>query len=70
MDDVLHALYNILILLTGFSAVICASLTAVALINLMASSMITYRDDRLLLAWALPSGLFFSGLLMVMLGWT
>jgi len=70
MDDVLHALYNILILLTGFSAVICASLTSVALINLMASSMITYRDDRLLLAWALPSGLFFSGLLMVMLGWT
>ena len=70
MDDVLHALYNILILLTGFSAVICASLTAVALINLMASSMITYRDDRLLLAWALPSGLFFGGLLMVLLGWT
>ena len=70
MDDILHVLYNILILLTGFSAVICASLTAVALINLMASSMITYRDDRLLLAWALPSGLFFGGLLMVLLGWT
>jgi len=70
MDDILHALYNILILFIGFSAVICASLTAVALINLMASSMITYRDDRLLLAWALPSGLFFGGLLMVLLGWT
>ena len=70
MDDILHALYNILILITGFSAVICASLTAVALINLVSSSMLTYRDDRLLLAWALPSGLFFSGLLMVMLGWT
>ena len=70
MDDILHALYNILILATGFSAVICASLTAVALINLVSSSMLTYRDDRLLLAWALPSGLFFSGLLMVMLGWT
>ena len=64
------ALYNILILLTGFAAVICASLTAVALINLLSSSMMTYRDDRLLLAWALPSGLFFSGLLMVLLGWT
>ena len=70
MDDILHSLYNILILITGFSAVICASLTAVALINLVSSSMLTYRDDRLLLAWALPSGLFFSGLLMVLLGWT
>jgi hypothetical protein len=64
------ALYNIFILLTGFAAVVCASLTAVALINIFSSSMMTYRDDRLLLAWALPSGLFFSGLLMVMLGWT
>jgi hypothetical protein len=64
------ALYNVFILLTGFAAVICASLTAVALINLFSSSMMTYRDDRLLLAWSLPSGLFFAGLLMVMLGWT
>ena len=64
------ALYNIFILLTGFAAIVCASLTAVALINLFSSSMTTYRDDRLLLAWALPSGLFFSGLLMVLLGWT
>ena len=64
------ALYNIFILLTGFAAIVCASLTAVALINLFSSSMMTYRDDRLLLAWALPSGLFFSGLLMVLLGWT
>jgi len=70
MDDILHVLYNILILLTGFSAVICASLTAVALINILSSSMLTYRDDKLLLAWSLPSGLFFAGLLMVMLGWT
>ena len=64
------ALYNIFILLIGFAAIVCASLTAVALINLFSSSMMTYRDDRLLLAWALPSGLFFSGLLMVLLGWT
>ena len=64
------ALYSIMVLVTGFAAVICASLTAVALINLLSSSMITYRDDKLLLAWSLPSGLFFAGLLMVMLGWT
>ena len=64
------ALYNIFILLTGFAAIVCASLTAVALINLFSSSMMTYRDDKLLLAWSLPSGLFFSGLLMVLLGWT
>jgi hypothetical protein len=66
----LEALYSIMVLVTGFAAVICASLTAVALINLLSSSMMTYRDDKLLLAWALPSGLFFSGLLMVLLGWT
>ena len=65
-----EALYNVFVLLTGFAAVVCASLTAVALINLFSSSMMTYRDDKLLLAWALPSGLFFSGLLMVLLGWT
>jgi len=64
------AVYNIAILVTGFAAVVCASLTAVALINLLSSSMLTYRDDRMLLAWSLPSGLFFAGLLMVMLGWT
>ena len=64
------ALYSIMVLVTGFAAVICASLTAVALINLLSSSMMTYRDDKLLLAWSLPSGLFFAGLLMVMLGWT
>lgn len=64
------ALFNIFILVAGFAAVICASLTAVALINLFSSSMMTYRDDKLLLAWSLPSGLFFAGLLMVMLGWT
>ena len=66
----LAALYSIMILVTGFAAVICASLTAVALIILLSSSMMTYRDDKLLLAWSLPSGLFFAGLLMVMLGWT
>ena len=66
----LAALYSIMVLVTGFAAVICASLTAVALINLFSSSMMTYRDDKLLLAWSLPSGLFFAGLLMVMLGWT
>ena len=66
----LAALYSIMVLVTGFAAVICASLTAVALINLLSSSMMTYRDDKLLLAWSLPSGLFFAGLLMVMLGWT
>ena len=66
----LEALYSIAVLVIGFAAVICASLTAVALINLLSSSMMTYRDDKLLLAWSLPSGLFFAGLLMVMLGWT
>ena len=66
----LTALFSIVILITGFAAVVCASLTAVALINIISSSAITYRDDRLLLAWSLPTGLFFSGLLMVMLGWT
>ena len=66
----LAALYNLTVLVTGFSAIVCASLTAVALINLLSSSMLTYRDDRMLLAWSLPSGLFFAGLLMVMLGWT
>jgi len=70
MDEVLHALYNILVLLTGFSAIICASLAAVAITNIAASSAITYRDDKLLLAWSFPSGLFFSGLLMVLMGWT
>jgi len=70
MDEVTHTLYNILILFTGFSAIICASLAAVAITNIAASSAITYRDDKLLLAWALPSGLFFSGLLMVLMGWT
>ena len=64
------ALYNVFILLTGFAAVLCASLTAVAIVNLVSSSALTYRDDKLLLAWSLPSGLFFSGLLMVLLGWT
>jgi hypothetical protein len=65
-----EALYAVFVLLTGFAAVVCASLTAVALINLISASALTYRDDKLLLAWALPSGLFFSGLLMVLLGWT
>jgi hypothetical protein len=64
------ALYSVFVLITGFAAVVCASLTAVALINIITASAITYRDDKLLLAWALPSGLFFSGLLMVLLGWT
>ena len=64
------ALYSVFVLITGFAAVVCASLTAVALINLISASALTYRDDRLLLAWSLPSGLFFSGLLMVLLGWT
>jgi hypothetical protein len=63
------ALYHTMILVTGFAAVICASLTAVALINLVSSSMLTYRDDKMLLAWSLPSGLFFTGLFMVLLGW-
>ena len=66
----LAALYSIAILVTGFAAVVCASLTAVALVNLISASALTYRDDKLLLAWSLPSGLFFAGLLMVMLGWT
>ncbi len=66
----LTALYNVSILITGFAAVLCASLTAVAIVNLVSSSALTYRDDKLLLAWSLPSGLFFSGLLMVLLGWT
>jgi len=66
----LAALYNIMVLVTGIAAVICASLTAVAIINLISSGMLTYRDDKMLLAWSLPSGLFFAGLLMVMLGWT
>mgnify|MGYP006234880361 FL=1 len=65
-----EALYSVFVLLTGFAAVICASLTAVALVNLISASALTYRDDKLLLAWSLPSGLFFSGLLMVLLGWT
>ena len=46
----LAALYSIMVLVTGFAAVICASLTAVALINLISSSMLTHRDDRMLLA--------------------
>lgn len=66
----LAALYNLIVLVVGFAAIVCASLTAVALINLFSSSMMTYRDDKLLLAWSLPSGLFFCGLLMVLLGWT
>lgn len=66
----LAALYNIMVLLIGFAAVLCASLAAVAIVNIISSSMLTYRDDRMLLAWSLPSGLFFAGLLMVMLGWT
>ena len=66
----LAALYNIIVLLIGFAAVLCASLAAVAIVNIISSSMLTYRDDRMLLAWSLPSGLFFAGLLMVMLGWT
>ena len=65
-----EALYSVFVLLTGFAAVICASLTAVALVNLISASALTYRDDKRLLAWSLPSGLFFSGLLMVLLGWT
>ena len=65
-----EAIYSVFVLLTGFAAVVCSSLTAVALVNLFSSSMMTYRDDKLLLAWSLPSGLFFAGLLMVMLGWT
>lgn len=62
------ALYNILILLTGFAALICVTLASVSLVNIFSASMITRRDDRMLLAWSLPSGLFFSGLLMVLLG--
>ena len=65
-----EALYSVFVLLTGFAAVVCASLTAVALVNLISASALTYRDDKLLLAWSLPSGLFFAGLLMVLLGWT
>ena len=65
-----EAIYSVFVLLTGFAAVVCASLTAVALVNLISASALTYRDDKLLLAWSLPSGLFFSGLLMVLLGWT
>ena len=68
MDDILQALYNILVLITGFSAVICASLTAVALINIIASSAITYRDDKMLLAWSFPTGLCLTGITLIMLG--
>jgi len=68
MDDMLQALYNILILVTGFSAVICASLTAVALINIIASSAISYRDDKMLLAWSFPTGLCLAGITLIMLG--
>jgi hypothetical protein len=68
MDDILQALYNILILFTGFSAIICAALTAVAMTNIAASSMLSYRDDKMLLAWSFPTGLCLTGITLIMLG--
>lgn len=65
----LAALYSILVLVVGSAAIICASLVAVALTNILAASAMTYRDDRLLLAWSLPSTLLFVGILMIMLGY-
>ena len=65
----LAALYNILVLVVGSAAIICASLVAVALTNILAASAMTYRDDRLLLAWSLPCTLLFVGTLLLMLGY-
>ncbi len=65
----LAALYSVLVLVVGSAAIICASLVAVALTNILAASAMTYRDDRLLLAWSLPSTLLFVGILMIMLGY-
>ena len=65
----LAALYSILVLVVGSAAIICASLVAVALTNILAASALTRRDDRLLLAWSLPSTLLFVGILMIMLGY-
>ena len=65
----LAALYSILVLVVGSAAIICASLVAVALTNILAASAMTYRDDRLLLAWSLPSTMLFVGILMIMLGY-
>ena len=65
----LAALYSILVLVVGSAAIICASLVAVALTNILAASAITYRDDRLLLAWSLPCTLLFVGTLLLMLGY-
>ena len=65
----LAALYIILFLVVGSAAIICASLVAVALTNILAASAMTYRDDRLLLAWSLPCTLLFVGTLLLMLGY-
>ena len=65
----LVALYNILVLVVGSAAIICASLVAVSLTNILAASALTRRDDRLLLAWSLPSTMLFVGILMIMLGY-
>lgn len=65
----LLALYNIFVLVVGSAAIICASLCAVALVNIFAASAISYRDDKLLLAWSLPCTMLFVGLLMLMLGY-
>jgi hypothetical protein len=65
----LAALYSILVLVVGSAAIICASLVAVALTNILAASAMTYRDDRLLLAWSLPCTLLFVGTLLLMLGY-
>lgn len=65
----LAALYSILVLVVGSTAIICASLVAVALTNILAASAMTYRDDRLLLAWSLPCTLLFVGILLLMLGY-
>jgi hypothetical protein len=65
----LAALYSILVLVVGSAAIICASLVAVALTNILAASAMTYRDDRLLLAWSLPCTLLFVGILLLMLGY-
>lgn len=64
----LEALYNTFILFCGFATIICASLAATALINLFSEVGPTWRDDKMLLAWSLPTGLLFAGITALMLG--
>lgn len=64
----LEALYNILVLFCGFSAIICTSLAATAIINLIAEVGPKFKDDKLLLAWSLPTGLLFAGITALLVG--